>query len=393
MNLSDVSGTGEGPGSADPRHKPMVVVFDSPDIAATVGQPGLLEGRVSTHKIVREGAVRSDVLAQTIKGIRPPDGAPKALAIRHTLAADPATSLVILSLLPEMDAAGNVYRHIDSGWLVAVNEPHGAEVGSWLEAECEVKPKLSIEETSNSIRDAISIIRGDDRAVGVFNVSTYDPDDQTHRFAAGVADPYSVRANRLLAAFETIAGELGVFVVDVDGAVAELGAAKHVPRAGEFSKEAAAFITEDAGLLIDQSGVFGTSVQAPVMRVEVPAYDRRTTHGTLAVWHVNKGRSVQQGDPLFDVRFDGLVYRVTPGQEESERKAARRAARRRASLHPTLVLEVLAGGEGYVAALAVSEGDRVKVGDTAAVITTTTDREPSYDSSTPTFRLGMRAKT
>lgn len=392
MNRSSTFDLDDKSASGGARRK-RVVVFESPDVVATVGRLGMLEDRVPTHDIVREFPLRSDVLAQILDSAKPPDNAPVALTgPMTTLAADADTALVVFSLRTELVPSAPVFRHVESGWLCQVQSSVSGEVKEWLDLECELTEQLSVEAAARSIGAILKHLRTEERAVVVYNVSTFDPEDQTHRFTPGSSDPYAVRANRLVGEFEALASEFGVSVVDVDGAIAELGALAHVPRAGDFSGEAATFISEDVGLLIDQSRVLGASIQAPVMRVEVPAYDRRTTHGTLAAWHVEPGQMVKQGDLLFDVRFDGLVYRVQ-SQEESERRAARRAKVRRTHLTGTIVLEVLAGSEGHVAALAIPEGSRVTVGDTAAVITIEADSLVEYDSSTPTFRLGMKAKT
>lgn len=371
-----------------------VVVLASPDVAQTIGRPGLLEERVGAERVVREQPMRSDVLAQALSGVPAPDSAPDSIVrTAHTAAGDASTGLVVLSLHPDL-FGGPVYRHRTSGWLLS--EPAAADpaAAAWIEAECDVAGPLGVEESAAQLRTVFAKLATDERAIVVYNVSTYDPTDRTHHFGPETPDPYAVVANRLVASLEHLAAEFGASVVDVDGALAELGAAGHVPRPGAFSAAAAEFITEDAVLLIDQSGALGTSLQAPVMRLEVPPYDRRTTAGVLAKWYVTPGSAVTKGDPLFDIRFDGLAYKVEmENPDERQRRAAKRAAKRRDDTSAVLLMQVLAGSDGYVYEVSAGEGTRLNVGDTAAVMTPTAPEAPvAIDSDTPPFRLGMKLK-
>ncbi len=384
-------------GHSAPQHPTAtrhIVVFSSPDVAATIGRTGLLEERAGANQVTREPAVRSDVLVQMLSGAQPPDSAPDALC-PETSAADAATKLVVMSLYPDLFAA-DVYRDTASGWLVPVQDLAALEehTRAWLEAHCELTPPHTPEESAHHLHDVLAGLVDEDRTVVVFNVSTYDPTSRVHHFTPDTPDPYAVRANRLIAALENMAADLGASVVDVDGAIAELGAAEHVPGPGRFSVEAAEFITEDAILLVDQSGALGGSLQAPVMRLEVPPYDRRTVQGTIAKWHVAAGASVSKGDPLFDIRFDGLAYKVEmENPDEDAKRAAKRAAKRREDNAAVLVMQVLAGSGGHVYKLSVPEGTRVSVGDTAAVMTPDVPKGTvAVEASTPAFRLGMKLK-
>lgn len=373
-----------------------IVLFDSSDVVASVGRAGLLEDRASNHVVTRERAVRSDVLAQALEEKPPPADAPASLTdINSSAARDGDTTLVIFSLLNDM-IPGPVHQHQASGWLLQVDPSDIDEASQgWLDSQCEPAAELEAEDTAKNLERIFAALQASGQKTVVFNVSTYDPDDQTHHFTAETIDSFSVRANRLIAYLETLAQEFGVSVVDVDGAVAELGAIAHVVKPGEFSAEAADFITEDVELLIDQSGVLGASVQAPVMRIEIPAYDRRTTSGVLASWHVESGNDVRLGDPLFDVRFDGLHYRAGEQAARSrEKRAGRKVDRRRDSLRNAIVLEVFAGSDGCFNRPTVQEGERVQVGETAGVVTAeATSAAVPFDGDTPTFRLGMRIKT
>ena len=327
-----------------------VVVFATPDIEATVGRPGVLDGE--DRQLVFEKPRRFGDMARILR-----DDGPASLSV------DDSTSLVVLSLHQEM-------------------------------FELEGKEPPDPAESEKQLAEILELLRTDGRSVVVFNVSTFDPTDRTHRFTPGQADPFAVRANRLIAALEHLAPAHEAGVVDVDGALAELGAADHVPSPGEFSEEAARFITEDAVLLIDETGTLSGSLQAAVMRLEVPPYDRRTVSGVLAKWHVEDGTEVSRGDPIFDISFDGLSYKVSlDASERSRKRAERRAQRRRENFGAVLVMQVLAGANGVLQRKLIDEGERVEVGDTAAVVTPSLEAVSlEIGPDAPSFRLGMTLK-
>ncbi len=372
-----------------------ILVLTSPDIAATIGRPGLLEARATAGDVVRRPAMRSDVLLGQLRGIEPPPDAPPAVqtwveATISSVAAD--ASLIMFSLHPEFFTAP-VYRHRETGWLGTPpadwKTSWDDDAQRWLRHAFAPTPDLAPAESVANLDAIFTELCHDDRAVVVFNVSTYDPVDHRHRFTEDARDPYAVLANRVIAGLENLASVHDILVVDVDGALAELGGAQHIPRAGAFSPEAADYVTDDAVLAVDQSGVLGASLQAPVMRLEVPPYDRRTRSGVIVKWHVTRGATVAEGAPLFDLRFDGLHYKVEG--DDNERLARRRTKRRRATSTQSMTMQVAAGSTGYVHEILIDEGMRANVCDAAAVMTPAPpDGAVAFEGSEPAFRLGMR---
>lgn len=374
-----------------------IVLFSSADVASTIGRPGLLEGRAPDAAVVRLPALRYDVLLQQLNGAHPPRGAPEALTAGLTAAAnqldDAATRLVVLSLGTAFAAPG-VLRHVSSGWLFPVPDgdlPVTDAEREWLATECEPASALPLSTALDHLATILGLLVVADRAVVVFNVSTYDPADRTHRHTHDSGDPYAVEANRAIARLERIADQIGVRIVDVDGALAELGAARHVPAAGSFDASAAEFITEDAILLVDRSGALQSSIQPAFMVVAVPEYDRRTLEGSIARWHAEAGEPVAEGDPLFDLRFEGLAYVAGMTGRGGTPRQPRRVSKTGGDPAPILTVRVVAGSDGHLHSIVAGEGAKVRVGDAAAVVTASprTDPPPRL-SSAPQFRTGIR---
>ncbi len=332
----------------------QIVLYGSPDILATIGKPGLFADRGFRGKVLTEQPVCFAQIARTFQDSD--SGQPGS---GQDLLQE--ASLVVLSLYQELFP-------ID-----------GSE-------------RPSAEDSARALTSVVNVLVANEIPAVVFNVSTFDPDDRTHSFTSQGPEPYSVAANRLIAELEMLATELEISVVDVDGAMAELGALDNVPKAGAFSEEAAEFILEDVSSLIDESGILGSSLQDPVMRVDIPAYDRRTVHGVLTRWHCDEGGWLEPGDPLFDVFFDTLVYKIPDGESRGMKRKVPHVRGRKRRRNAAISIDVTAGASGFLHERKVSEGDRVSVGDIAAVITTAKEADSiEVDEATRRFRLGVHA--
>jgi hypothetical protein len=374
-----------------------IVLFSSTDVASTIGRPDLLEGRAPDATVVRLPAARYDVLLQQLQGVTPPHGAPEPVTTGPSATAsqltDATTRLVILSLSTAF-AAPAVLRHVPSGWLFPTPDddlPMSPAERDWLSTECEPVPPPPLSTTLDHLASALDLLVAPDRAVVVFNVSTYDPADHTHLYTCDRGDPYAVAANRAIARLERMADELGVRIVDIDGALAELGAARHVPAAGAFGAAAAEFITEDAILLIDRSGALRASIQPAFMVVDVPEYDRRTLEGSIARWHAEAGQPVAEGDALFDLRFEGLAYIAGLTSRGDTRRQPRRVRKTGGDPAPILTVRVVAGSGGHLHSIVADEGANVRVGDAAAIVTASPRTDSPTDmTDAPRFRTGIR---
>jgi hypothetical protein len=323
---------------SDSTERGMVTLTTSPDVAATIGRPGLLEDRVGAAAIDRIGPLRSDALLTHLR--------------RHT----GRGGVLITSLHSDLFDADH----------------------------------LPAEETITNLTEVAGILGAQDTALFVFNVSTYDPADQTHAYA-DQGDTYAIRAHRLLVGLEKSAGDAGINVVDVDGAVAEVGGNKSVPAPGVLTGEALDFITEEAILAIDQSGALGGTLQAPVMRLVVPSFDRRTKVGTVTRWHVTAGTAVQDGDALFEVRFESRVHRYDMGKDEETRSRVQTKGRsEKAGRFDVMDITVVAGSEAYVHNIVLSDGSPVTAGDVAAIMTTTPDGDATAADAAADFRVGAK---
>ncbi len=306
------------PNQASGENGRVVTLTESADIVATIGRPGLLENRVGAAAVARIPALRSDALLDHLRTVGAPVGA------------------VVTSL------------HAD---LLA--EP--------------IEPQ----QTLDNLTAVAALLAEQDTQLFVYNVSTFDPTDRVHRFV-GVPDTYAMRAHRLLAGLENQAGDAGINVIDVDGAVAEVGGIDTVPAPGALSGNAVEFVTEEAILAIDQSGSLGGTLQAPVMRLVVPVFDRRTKTGSLSKWHVAPGDSVSNGDPLFDFRFETRVHRFDLGHDDETRNPEKHSGRSKKAERVRFIdVTVVAGSDAYLHQILLTPGAAGDAGDVAAIMTTT----------------------
>ena len=190
---------------------------------------------------------------------------------------------------------------------------------------------------------------------------------------------------------ENAAGDAGINVIDVDAAVAEVGGIDTVPERGRLTGAAVDFVTDEAILAIDQSGALAGSIQAPVMRLVVPSFDRRTTVGSISKWHVAQGAMVSDGDPLFDVRFESRVHRFDLEEDDKSAKARKTGKSAKAARFWNFDVTVVAGADAYLNTIISEESSRVAAGDVAAVMTTGRGMQVTVNDATADFRVGAKA--
>ncbi len=391
-NQERTTGVSSPPDTATGR----VVIFGTPDVLATIGRPGLLEARLGAGSIERENPCRSDVLLQNLRQIGPPPEVDLPSSLNRTSKAwadDPDVKVVVFSLEPDL-VGPTPLQHIESGWLIQppadIVQEWPQDAVAWLGEQFQPAPGLTAKQTLDNLSEAVQLLSSENRAVFIFNVSTFDPGDQTHSYK-GVADTFEVRAHRLVAGLERVAGDLGVAIIDVDGAVAEVGAVGNVPAPARLTGSAAEFVTEEAVLAIDQSGALGGTLQAPVMRLRVPSFDRRTTDGVIADWHIGPGDSVTDGDVMFEVRFETRVHRFDLAGEEGVAAHSRRVARsQQAKVIQVFNVSVVAGSDAFIHDILVPAGSSVSAGDVAAIVTAEPAVGVTIDDATADFRVGAR---
>jgi len=315
-----------------------VTLTDTPDIVATIGRPGLLEHRAGAASITRIHSMRSDAL------------------LAHVKESGIARGALIVSLYSDLFA-----------------EEH-----------------LQPSQTLDNLAELSRLLSEQDTQLFVYNVSTYDPDVRIHNYT-DQPDTYAIRAHRLLAGLENAAGDAGIIVIDVDGAVAEVGGQNTVTSSGHLAGVAAEFVTEEAVMAIDQSGALGGTLQAPVMRLVVPSFDRRTKAGTIARWHVAPGASVGNGDALFDVRFETRVHRFDMGHDDENRSPGRFSGRSKKADRVRLMdVTVVAGSDAFLHEITLHDGARVSTGDVAGIVTTSPGIEVGADEAESDFRVGAK---
>jgi hypothetical protein len=90
----------------------------------------------------------------------------------------------------------------------------------------------------------------------VANVCTVDPDSWARSYAGRDEEPVTLRAHRLDAMLVRVSHDLGISVVDVDRALAEIGAAGKLDAAMVYGPEAAARIADEAVAVLADYGFF-----------------------------------------------------------------------------------------------------------------------------------------
>lgn len=374
-----------------------VVVFGSPDVLATIGRKGLLEERVGAHRIEREKPCRSDVLREYLThGYETRDlSVPSAVArTMVTRANDADVKVVILSLEPDLVGPAP-WRHRQSGRLVQPPTNYAQSwptaTVDWLHHECDPCPQLPAEESLKNLSDIAGLLLVPDRSVIFFNVSTYDPTDRSHRFD-GASDTFGIRAHRMVAGLEHLATDLRLEIVDVDGAVAEVGAHDNVPEPGRIGGAAIEFVTDEAIRAIDESGALSATIQAPVMGIRVPQLDRRTQDGVISHWHRHVGDEVNSGDILFDVEFTLDKHRFDDDRTGGDAMRARRLARTKKKRAVQIMsVSVVAGADAHLRDVVVPEGTPVAVGDVVAIVTTGSVDNLPADQPKVDFRVVAQA--
>ena len=366
------------------------VLTQSVDVALSIGRPGLMEARLaavgSSATVVREAAGRFDVVMQrlaaagNVPDVDVPLGLERWFASQfETALAGPHIALAVLSVRDELVA--DVWRHRDHGFVVQppsnIAEEWTDEQRQWLNQNFDLVKRPTAQESADLLAKINEII--DDEAVlAVFNVSTCEHVGVRHDLTEEV---FPIQAHRIDLALEKTAARDGFAVIDVDHSVAEYGGVKAVVAPATYTATASEAIAEDALGAINALGVQGLSLGSDVMRLDVPAYDRRTTRGRIDTWHIAPGSVVERGSPLFDVTFENLMHRLDYEAQETNR---------------TMSITVVAAEDGLVATVDAADGTEVTVGQTVGVMVRNESVSPrridDVDDGIPPFRVGVQVK-
>ena len=363
-----------------------------PDIESN-GPGGPFASRLGETGIRTIPCCRSDLLVQRIvhcpepPDVNAPPGFDEYIDLQLS-AADglvAGTALVMLSLYGEL-LAPEPWRHRKSGFLVEAPDRSDLSESDliWFDDNFERTSDITVEESTSNLRELAQFLKSEGMTLLIWNVSTFDP---TQPSANGPSE-YRVRSNLLISKVERLAVEHGFEIVDVDSAVAELGANSHVVGPGLLSAEAMDYVTEEALKAIDRSGSLGKISLDPVMRVTVPRYDRRTTSGTLVEWLAKPGSWLADGEKMFRVQFDVLPFHFDRSPDDRRRK---KRARKRQGRSATITIDALAGAGAYLAEILEPVGSLVEVGQTVALATSEAVAGPVVEAdATGTLRLGVK---
>jgi hypothetical protein len=102
----------------------------------------------------------------------------------------------------------------------------------------------------------VAVYKAAGTRVIVANACTVDPDSWPRSYAGRDEEPVSLRAHRLDAMLVRVSHDLGISVVDIDRALAEIGAVGKLDAAMVYGPEAAARIADEAVAVLADYGFF-----------------------------------------------------------------------------------------------------------------------------------------
>lgn len=341
-----------------------VVLSDAQDVIGSVGRPGFIAGRLGAGRdaapevdVTIVPNTRLDLLVQRLVSKPQPEttDVPPALSEWFTsMFPDPVldseTVLVVASMSETLETT--VWRHRSEGYLVTPPLEPSNEDREWLDSEFEVAP-FDVDVMREAVR-TLEAVDGARFDVVLFNISTYIPEETNSLKRSGDGEPLSLLANRIDLMTDIVAEDTGVFVLDVDRIVAELGAAESVLSPGRYSEAVHDAIAEEAMELIIDLPTIGEYFSPEVMQLVVPRYDRRTDRGVLLEWHANAPAWVTSGQVVFDVRFENVHWRLNGDQR---RKTGRQ-----------FDMSVVAMRDGYLEEIVVRPGEPITAGATVGVV-------------------------
>jgi hypothetical protein len=177
---------------------------------------------------------------------------------------------------------------------------------------------------------------------------------------------------------DMLAEDTGVFVLDIDRIVAELGAAESVLGPGRYSDAVHDAIADEAMELIIDLPTIGEHFSPEVMQLVVPRYDRRTNRGVLLEWHAHAPAWITSGQVVFDVRFENVHWRLNG---DPRRKTGRQ-----------FDLSVVAMRDGYLEEIVVGQGEPITAGSTVGVVKKQPEADNLDGEHMSRFPVGIKVK-
>lgn len=369
-----------------------VMLVESADVSGSIGRSGLLESHLRPHDpagfvvdVVTVSGGRCDVLAQRLESAHSPAmSVPAELATWFDNATVPvqlpdSLAVLVLSLADALTA--DVWRHRTTGLLIQPPgdraETWSAQAEEWLAEGFDPVPPDS-DLLAAGVASIAKHLEPLDAALVVLNTSTYVPGEEVFWYRPGDPETRAVRAARINLVADRLIPDLGLTVVDVDRVMAELGAGESVTGAAQYTTEAQEVLAEETLAAIRDLPRIQRDFSSDAMRLAVPRYDRRTERGVITGWHVETGALVGKGDPLFDLRFDGIHAHLDATGENAGR---------------SLFLSVVAGREGFVDTISVPAGGAVEVGTSVGVITVAAGTQWDDIENAAAFPVGVKVET
>ncbi len=117
-------------------------------------------------------------------------------------------------------------------------------------------PGAAVAAVEDDLVAVVEALKPTGARVIVANASTVDPDSWPRTFAGLDVEPVGLRAHRLDAMLVRVSHDQGISVIDVDRAVAEIGAAGNLDAAMVYGPEAAARIARETVSVLEDYGFF-----------------------------------------------------------------------------------------------------------------------------------------
>lgn len=213
-------------------------------------------------RLRHETLIRSDALLAA-SGTVPPDLDHLASDGFYPLASqfsaaffDGAADVHVLSIQP--DVTMKLLRHRASGQLFypGLTTTLSAELRTWLQAECEVAPLLTPEQSLDNLAAIVERLRQGSRApILVYNLSTVVPGDDTDNYH-GLGETLTTRIKRFNLALVDLSTQCDVAVVDVDRLTARLGADRLKLDSVRLNCAGSRLVAEDVVRILDAHDCF-----------------------------------------------------------------------------------------------------------------------------------------
>jgi hypothetical protein len=363
-------------GSDDLVHSLLRPQADGPEPAAFLQEwANEKNGNVLTIQITHEPSWRSDLLLQQLNGMTLPhelsqqglDSDYITAQFNSRLLGEPA-DVVVLSLQPEIEQ--ELWRNKETGCLLHPpsdwEQQWSSVQRSWFQEHFAPTGRFSVGEFRQNYAELVHRIQEEMKAhVVVFGCSSYDPADLSHNYRQD-HETLVLRTHRFNFAMIELSQSSGLFLVDVDRLLAEMGGQSHVRRIFRYSAEAYQAAGREFLHLLDSLSLFEDK---GLLRLVMPKLDQQFEAGSIVRWHKQEGDWVKAGDDLFDFKVEEIkrFKRVNARNPEKIKNVEENTR------NWSWLVRVTASDEGYLRKTYVAEKETCVAEDLLAVLSVEAD--------------------